>query len=466
MARPAREIHSLPQTGVTVALAQAASGLRLEDLSPELRTVARHCLLDWLGVGLAGSREPVSRLLVEEILADGGRARATVLGQRRRVAPQQAALANGTLAHALDYDDVHFAMPGHPTVAVAPGVMALAEAEGHTGAEAVTAFLAGVETACRVGRYLGDAHYDAGFHATGTVGAFGSAAACSRLLGLDAERTATAMAIAATGAAGLKSLFGTMCKPLHAGRAAAAGLQGALLARRGFTARGDILETVQGFADTHAGVADAEAALDGLGREFLARGVLFKYHASCYGTHATIDALASLRGEHGLTPAGIASVEVRVPPAYLRVCDIVEPATGLEAKFSLRLCASLALTGVDTAAIATWSDALAARPELTALAARVQIEGDLQLGHGQSRVSVTRRDGGVFRARADASRPDPDLERQGRRIEAKFLSLAEPVVGSRRARRLVAGTARIESLATVAGLLAGTRAAREPANDV
>src|SRR5208283_3122995 len=170
----------------------------------------------------------------------------SVIGHSIRVPALSAALVNSAAAHALDYDDVNMAMPGHPSVAILPGLLALAELHHSSGREVVAAFVAGYETACHIGMVLSPGHYNLGFHSTGTVGALGAAAACARLLGLDAETTATALGIAGTQAAGLKSQFGTMCKPFHAGKAAQNGLLAARLAARGFTSRTDIVECVQG----------------------------------------------------------------------------------------------------------------------------------------------------------------------------------------------------------------------------
>src|SRR5262245_51948231 len=192
-----------------------------------------------------------------------------------------AALVNGGMGHALDYDDVNMAMPGHPSVAILPGLLALAEFRHSSGREVVTAFVAGYETACRIGAALQPGHYNLGFHSTGTVGSFGAAAACARLRGLDAEATAVALGIAGTQAAGLKSQFGTMCKPFHAGKAAQNGLLAARLAARGFSGRGDIVECVQGFALTHGPDFVPEASLAAPEAGFHVLANLFKYHSAC-----------------------------------------------------------------------------------------------------------------------------------------------------------------------------------------
>ena len=171
------------------------------------------------------------------------------LADNERLPAASAALINGAAAHALDFDDVNLAMPGHPSVAILPALLALAEERGSSGKDVLTAFVAGYELQCSVGRAIAPGHYDVlGFHATATVGSFGAAAACAHLLRLSLEQFATALGIAGTQAAGLKSMFGTMCKPLHAGKASYHGLVAAKLAMRGFTSRSDVIECQQGFA--------------------------------------------------------------------------------------------------------------------------------------------------------------------------------------------------------------------------
>src|SRR5205814_7907285 len=186
----------------------------------------------------------------------------------------------------------------HPSVAILRGLVALAEQRRSTGREVIAAFVAGYETACRVGMALRPGHYGSGFHATGTVGVFGAAAACAHLLGLDTEATARALGIAGTQAAGLKSQFGTMCKPFHAGKAAQNGLLAARLAARGFSSRTDLVECVQGFAATHGPDFGPEAALADPANGFHIYANLFKYHAACYMTHAPIECGRELREKH------------------------------------------------------------------------------------------------------------------------------------------------------------------------
>src|SRR5712691_897451 len=204
---------------VTRTLAERAAAVSYEALPEPVRALARQCVLDYYGVALAGADDPLVAILLDEVSEAGGAAQAGIIGHKARLPVLSAALVNGAIGHALDYDDVNLAMPGHPSVAILPGLLALAEERHSSGRDVIAAFVAGYETCCRIGMALRPGHYNIGFHATGTVGAFGAAAACARLLGLDAAATAQALGIAGTQAAGLKSQFGTMCKPFHAGKA-------------------------------------------------------------------------------------------------------------------------------------------------------------------------------------------------------------------------------------------------------
>ncbi|WP_416896836.1 MAG: MmgE/PrpD family protein [Minwuia sp.] len=444
----------MAETDVTRRLAEMAAGLRYEDIDDDARAVARQCLLDWFGVTLAGASENCTAIVAGDAEDQGGHPQATLVGRGVRMASRQAALVNGTASHAHDYDDVNMTLSGHATVAVAGGLLALAERLDSTGQDLLVAFVAGYETACRVGALVNPSHYAMGFHATATAGTFGAAAACGRLLELDTDRMARAFGIAGTMAAGLKSQFGTDCKPFHAGRATEAGLMAATMAQRGFTSRGDILDCAQGFAETHGTDFRADAATgDAPGGGFHVRNNLFKYHAACYLTHAAIECGMKLRTEHGLKPDDIASVKLRVERGADRVCNIPEPATGLETKFSLRMTAAFALAGIDTSGMTNYVAANATDPALTAL--RDRIEVDLVEGQPQtwSELTVTTTDGRTLTAEHDSGIPAGDVAGQGERIAHKFRMLAEPVIGDNRAGALREAVLALESQPSAAQLM-------------
>jgi 2-methylcitrate dehydratase PrpD len=414
--------------------------LQFADLPDDVVTFARHCLLDWAGCALAGSREPLARMIAAELVREqivGGQV--TLVGRTERTSARAAALANGAAGHALDFDDTNWMMSGHPTVPVLPAALALGEESRATGEELVAALVAGIEVECRVGAALGPVPYQVGWHATGTSGTFGAAAAAGRLLAIDASGWGHALGLAGTMAAGLKASFGTMAKPLHAGQAAANGVLAARLAQAGYTANPAIVEAPQGLAAASgAGVPDL-SVLSRLADRWLIRDTLFKYHAACYLTHASINAASALRCELAAVGAvgAVQAVEVRVAPGSLDVCAIPAPQSGLEGKFSLRATTALALLGDDTASLATYSDRRMADPDLIAMRDRVTIVADQQLAATRSVVIVTTDNGRRLMAEDDTGRPADDLDQQQTRLAAKFLTLATPVVGQRRAEGIV-----------------------------
>src|SRR5260370_5222717 len=186
---------------LTRPFAEPACSVSYDTLPEPVRELARQCVLDYYGVALAGADDPLAHILLDELAEAGGAAQAGIIGHKARLPALSAALVNGAIGHALDYDDVNLAMPGHPSVAILPGLLALAETRRSSGREIIAAFVAGYETACRIGMALRPGHYNLGFHATGTVGVFGAAAACARPPGLDPAATAPAPGIAGAQAA-------------------------------------------------------------------------------------------------------------------------------------------------------------------------------------------------------------------------------------------------------------------------
>jgi 2-methylcitrate dehydratase PrpD len=427
-----------------------ASRAAARDIPPATLEMARLCVLDWCGLALAGAREPLSVLLRDAALVDGARPVATVVGYGRAFSPRQAALVNGAAGHALDYDDVNLAMRVHPTTVILPGLLALAEAHRISGRALIEAFVAGYEAAGLIGTALSASHYARGFHATGTIGAFGAAAACAHLLGLDEEQTARAYGLAGSQAAGLKAQFGTMAKALHAGRAAEAGLTAALWARDGMTARADLLEHRLGFAAAQTdGVPTAGARWNGYA---LDRN-LFKHHAACFGAHGTLEAIGALR-RAGLRPEDIRAIRLKVDAGADAMCNIAAPRTGLEAKFSLRFNAALALHGVDTSDSAAYADAIVERRDLQGSRALVTVElAPPDWPEDLTEATVTTRDGQTRVQRHDVSLPSGDLAMQRVRLHAKFMALAAPVIGGSRAKALAASIRGLEHLADASELL-------------
>jgi 2-methylcitrate dehydratase PrpD len=399
--------------------------LDISALPDPVVTVAHQSILDWFGCALAGSREPVAHIVGDEVGAADGPC--SIVGSARRGGPRAAALVNGTAGHALDFDDTNTAMGGHPTAPLLPAVLAVAERDGRSGADVVTAYVVGMEVQARIGIAIGDDHYAKGWHTTSTIGVFGACAGASWLLGLDHRRFGHAMGIAASSAAGLKANFGTMTKPLHPGRAAEAGVMAALLAARGFTANGAAIEANQGFAQAAGSGRIDERALDRWRSRWATLQTLFKHHAACHLTHAGIEAARAVLV--GVTADEIDGITLTVNPAILDVCGIPNPTTGLEAKFSLRGTQALTAHGYDTAAVETFEDGPITQPGVQAFLERVRVDTDVSLGTMCTTVVVTTASG-TFSGAADVGRPDDDLDRQGRKLRAKFTALARPVLGA------------------------------------
>lgn len=399
---------SLAETIADFAVAARPPGAAL--------AMMRLSVFDWAACGIGGAQEPVARLTRGMAQEDGGTAEASVIGSTTRLPARAAALVNGATSHALDYDDTHFAHIGHPSVAVVPAALAVAQGTGNAGF--LEAALVGGEAAIRIGVWLGRAHYQAGFHQTGTAGAFGATVAAARLLGCDAGQMRHALGLVSTRASGLKSQFGTMGKPYNAGIAAANGVEAALLAARGFVSNGAAVDGPQGFGPTHHGVGDTRA-FDGLGQSWLFEGISHKFHACCHGTHAALEAISGLPA---VAPDAIADVVISTHPRWLSVCNVAAPRTGLEAKFSYRLTAAMALAGYDTGALSSFSDDLCADPVLVALRDKVRVETDEALPETAAKVVVRLTDGTGHAVAHDLDAPMPLNERQVK-LRAKAVGL-------------------------------------------
>lgn len=318
------------------------ASLRKDAMPPSAREMARLSLFDWFAVARAGAQEPVAIILRGLVADEAGRSAASVVGLSAKVPARAAALANGTISHALDYDDTHFAHIGHPSVAILPAALAVGEELGASGAAVLDAFLVGAEASIRIGVVLGRPHYDRGFHQTATAGAFGATIAAARVMGLTRDQTRQALSLVATRASGLKSQFGSMGKPYNAGIAASNGVEAAMLARRGFVSADDGVGGAQGFVDAHVDRAFEEAAWSHPPpQQFLFEDVKHKLHACCHGLHAAIEALRELKARRAIEPDEVAVVLIRVNPRWLAVCDIKRPRTGLEAKFSYAMTAAM-----------------------------------------------------------------------------------------------------------------------------
>lgn len=437
---------------VTAELAKRATALAWRDFPEDLIERTKQCLLDWFAVTVAGAQDELTDILVREAIDDGAKGPASLVGRSETTLPSTAALINGAASHALDYDDVNFSMHGHPTVTVVPALLALGEQRKAPGRLFVESFVAGYETAGRIGQLVEPSHYARGFHATATVGSFSATAAAGRMLGLDDKQLAVAFGIAATQAAGLKSNFGTMCKPLHAGTASEHGLRAARLAAGGFTARADSLECDQGFASSYSDHLNTDDALGEPPQGWHLRNNLFKYHAACYMTHAPIECAKEIRLKSNFPPERVKKILLRLDAAADKVCNIPNPTTGLEAKFSLRQTVAMALTGVNTASLESYNAAITQDPRIKALRDKVAIDFRTEWPHALAEIAIQLDDGTMLEARHDSGIPWADVAKQRTALETKFDGLVTPVLGAARAKRLHDLIDRIDTLSDVGEL--------------
>lgn len=387
---------------------------------------ASHCVLDWYGVTAIGSSEPLSRLLRAEYADAVGPA--SVVGVDRTADVRTAALLNGAAAHSMDFDDANFA--SHPAAYVLPAAYAVAQAEHRSGRDFLAAVLAGYELSYRVDVALGRVIFAKGWHPTKALGVFGALAAAGTLMRLTDEEFGNAFGIAASLAGGLQANFGTMTKPLHAGLAAQDGVTAARLARRGITANPEALESMAGLAELMGDGAVHDDLLADARDQWVVTRNIFKYHASCLGTHASIDAaLAAARG--GVQPDEIERIRVRVNPRSKRICRFDYPTSGLEAKFSIEATTAMALLGDDLSAQETFTDERVRRQDFVDMMARLEFvpeEGKQSL---TADVEIDTKDGRRLHGHHDSSIPASDVDEQERRLVRKFLTHTTPTLGDR-----------------------------------
>lgn len=437
--------------GFTQMLAQWISTVDDDAIGPNAFIWARHALLDWISVSLAAANEPLVEMLAAEY-AGSRDLPCSLLGRTAHANPLEAALINGAAGHALDFDDVASSMYGHPTVPVAPAALAQAQVQNASGRALLRALIVGHEIESRVGEVLGASHYQQGFHVTGTVGTLGAAAACAALRQLDATATSHALGLAATQAAGLKCMFGTMAKPLHAGKAAMNGLMAAQLAARGFTAHADAIECEQGFARTQAPAPNAFPTTLDTGRGMAIERTLFKYHASCYLTHSTIEAIGQARRNHGVGLDEMESVTIVVAGHHRGVCDNPNPQTGLAVKFAVQHLAALALDGAATSSLALYADSTALDPRYVRARQRIALVVEPGGDRNAATVTIRTRDGCELSEQANVAIPATDLGAQWERLVAKSRAIVSPVIGPGRFGKLVAAVQALDRSPSVNSL--------------
>ena len=400
--------------GATRQLVDFIIGTKYEDLPPEAINTAKGCILDYIGVSLVGSVQPIAKVLESYLKVVGGTPRSTVIGLGTKTSSVHAAFANGAIGHAIDYDDNALIAQAHPTVTILPAVLALAEATGVTGKEVLLAYTVGYETFSKLGAALNPSHWYKGFHSTGTFGTYGAVAGASKLLKLDSEQMTNAFGIAGSSASGLKQNFGTMTKPFHAGHAAEGGVKAALLAKDGFTAAKDVLEGRLGFARVMAEKQDLTVFAN-LGAPWgivdsggVNTSPFIKPFPSCGATHAAMEALFSLIREYDIKPDKVKFVDAGMNLGGVESLPYAEPIDSLQGKFSMQFCLAIVLLE-RKAGLAQFTDEKVRDPKTRKLMKRIALSVDpdlaeslpLELCDKTATVRIRMTDGREYKRTAD-----------------------------------------------------------------
>jgi len=439
---------------VTAILAKFTTDLHYEKIPRKAVETAKIALRDCLGVALAGSREEDARIAAEIARQETAREETSVIGQGFRTSALNAALANGTAAHALDFDH-SFTIMGQPTAPVAPATFALGEALGASGRQIIEAYVAGFEVTAKLVHSLRDSAHD-GWHAPSTLGSFGAAAACSKLLGLDAAKTQMALGITASMASGIVANFGTMTKPLHVGLGARNGVLAAKLAGGGYTANPKAIEGGFGFYSVlHENTEIHEQAIEELGRSYalITDGLRIKPYPCGGLTHQVIDSVLEFRAKHGLTAEMIDRVDVDVVKHTFDRIVFRVPQTGIQGKFCMPYLVARAIID-GKIGLHIFTDSAVRDQNVLKLAERVQMNLDSNLKKSDAagrpcRVTVRLKNGQTFTREAQHAKGGPEHPMSEADLRDKFTECAREAIDASSAAKVLDYIESLESLSDI-----------------
>lgn len=419
--------QATPEIPVTRILAEFVANYEASHLPSEVRHQVARGLVNWAGCAVGGSRHAAVTHALAAFRPFMGVGQSSVLGRSDRVDALNAALLNGISSHVLDFDDTHHATLVHPSGPVLSAMLALAQHQKIDGPTFVESIALGIEVECRIAMGVCPAHYDIGWHVTSTVGGFGAAAAVGRALKLDAKQMAWAFGIAATQAAGLREVFGTMCKSLHPGRAAQSGLSAALMARAGFTSSERVIEAPRGFAKVMSTHSHLNDTIEGLGEKWIVMDNAFKPYACGLVIHPVIDGCIALHSKQLFKSQEIASLHLRVHPLVLELTGKPQPTTGLEGKFSVYHSAAIvSLTGFSTSK--HYTDDAVKGEEVTALRQKVTVEIDPSIRVDEAHITVTLHDGTTHYHHVDHALGSLERPMSDANLNQKFIDLVSDIL--------------------------------------
>jgi 2-methylcitrate dehydratase PrpD len=454
--------------GATEKIAQFIVDTSFEGIPRDAIEKAKRTALDCIGAALAGVGEPVSQTITGYTTKLGGPAQASVFGAGVKISLADAALANGTIAHALDYDDCGVKI-GHPSVLVLPAVLSLGENISASGKEIITAYAVGLEIEGKLALHADFKLMQARLNHQTWYGSIGAAAACAKLLKLNVEKTRMALGIAANYACGLSVNHGSMAGAMAAGNACRNGVTAALMAQAGITANPNIIEAKNGFYDTLVGAGhyDAQRMAAGLGNPFYIEspGIGLKKYPSCYHTHRALDGVFQLLGEHRLSDKDIAEVDVGTSQRAMRVLAFTEPATPYQAKFSMPYCIAAAVVDQQVT-LETFTPSKFTDRNIVDMRKKVHLSfPDVPIWPGLADVgpdtefvgnpvTIRTTDGQNYSARVDIPRGDPALPLTDDELLSKYYDCASSQLRPEDMERSVDQVLGLERVADVATLMA------------
>ena len=444
---------------VTETLAAYVVDSTLDAIPRDVQTEATRALVNYLGCALGGSIEPALDVAIRALAPFSGEATACVLGRAERFDALNAALLNGIGSHVHEYDDTLPKNYIHPSVPVASALFAYASANPVSGRDFQHAFVLGFEVESRIGNAIYPAHYEAGWHITSTTGVFGAAAAVGKLLGLTTKQMVWAFGLAATQAAGIREMFGSMAKSFQPGRAAQNGYTAALLGRADFTAGERALEGPRGFAAVTASEFDLDKVTAGLGASFELRDNAYKPYACGLVVHPAIDGCSQLHREFHPSPESIASVRVRVAPLVLDLCNKKDLRRALESKYSIYHACAIGLVR-GKGGLQEFTDDALRDPKLARVRDVTTAIADPKITEDQAHIEVTLRDGRklvkfVEQSLGNVHRPLSDEQLTEKFVDQAVLALPREQVDA-----VLEQCWRIDELEDVGALARGTMPAR------
>jgi len=455
--------------GVNVleTLATYAAALGNADLPDEVVHAAKRCLVDWVAATVPGGLMPPATLLCTALADDLDRGRARLIPGGERAPLRTAALINGTAAHTAEVDDIYRNALYHPGAPVIAAALAAAQDRGASGDRLVRGIVSGYEISTRIGATVQPAHYNF-WHTTGTVGAFGAAAAVATILGLDRTRTAHALANAGTLTAGLQQAFraDAMSKPLHAGRAAECGAFVALAAERGVTGALDILEGPRGFGAAMSNAPDWSHIGDDLGCVFNITQMTVKNYSACGHTHAAVDAVRELRKTHNLAPSDVVRMRIATYAKALEVAGAPAPRTAFEAQFSLSYCVAVALV-TGSARLDAFTPARLEDPEVREVMTRIEIAVDpaADAVYPKQRAAIVELetvDGRQLTCYRPTRKGDPDNPLSDAELFDKFEELVAPALGRNASATVLDWLLHVDTVSDVTTLPIGSASVAAP----